>query len=264
MQHPCRPRRLPAHRVLLLALVVLGSTAAPASDRNHRADQTPRPLAGSGGTTTTLTSGPNPSHRNQPVFFTATVSGQVPTGTVTFSEGSTVLCGGPVSLRQDGTALCTILTFAAGTHEVVAAYSGDQGNSPSASNLVSQSVGSLLWTTMTFSSQCAFLPVDPGEPFTYSIRLNGGSAPQGDVVFSDGSKTLCTVPLVDRIATCTTDELEATGDEPLTSLALRATYLGDGINAPADSGSFPARVRNPLVFIFRDDFDYSDTCPTQL
>ena len=263
MQIPCRSRPLQAHRVLLLALAILGSTAAPASDSNHRAGQTQRALAGSGATTTTLTSGPNPSHRNQPVFFTATVSGQTPTGTVTFAEGATMLCGGPVALRQDGTAHCTISTFAAGTHEVVATYSGDQVNSPSASNPVSQSVGSLLWTTMIFSSQCGFLPVDPGEPFTYSVRLSGGSAPQGDVVFSDGAKTLCTAPLVDRIATCTTAELEATGGEPVTSLVLRATYLGDGINAPADSGSFPARVRNPQVFIFRHDFDYSDTCPTQ-
>lgn len=264
MQNPCRPRRLPAHRVLLLALAILGSTAAPGSDRNHRANQAPRALAaGSGATTTTLTSGPNPSHRNQPVFFTATVNGELPTGTVTFSEGTTMLCGGPVALRQDGTALCTILTFAAGTHEVVATYSGDQVNTPSASSPLSQSVSSLLWTTMTFSSQCMFRPVDPGEPFTYSIRLNGGSEPQGDVVFSDGTKTLCTVPLVDRRATCTTTELEATGSEPMTSLALRANYLGDGINAPADTGSFPVRVRNPLVFIFRNDFEYSDTCPTQ-
>src|SRR5688572_9680183 len=171
MQNPCRPRPLPAHRVFLLVLATLGSTAVPAADRIYGANPVPGYLASSSATTTTLTSGPNPSHLNQPVFFTATVNGQLPTGTVTFSEGPTVICG-PVALRQDGTALCTTLTFAAGTHDVVATYSGDPGNSPSASNLRSQSVTNLLWTTMTFSSLCGFRPVDPGEPFTYSIRLN--------------------------------------------------------------------------------------------
>jgi len=263
MQITCRLRPSVAHRALVLVLATLGSTASTAAGRIPRAYPVPSQLAGSTATTTTLTSVPNPSHLNQNVFFTATVSGQLPTGTVTFSEGATVLCGGPIALRQDGTAHCPILTLATGTHEIAAAYSGDAVNAPSVSAPRSQSVTSLLWVTMTFGSQCMFRPVDPGEPFTYRIQLNGGSAPQGDVVFSDGTKTICTVPVVDRVATCTTTELEASGSDPTTSLLLRASYLGDGINAPTDGGSFPARVRNPQVFIFRDDFDYSETCPTQ-
>src|SRR5262249_35408900 len=54
-------------------------------------------------TTATVTSTPNPSIVNQPVTFTATVAGTpapfacVPTGTVTFKEGSTTLGTGTLN-----------------------------------------------------------------------------------------------------------------------------------------------------------------------
>jgi hypothetical protein len=57
------------------------------------------PAAGAA-TTTSLSSATNPSTLGQSVTFTATVTGQSPTGTVTFKEGATTICS-PVTLSAN-------------------------------------------------------------------------------------------------------------------------------------------------------------------
>ena len=91
-------------------------------------------------TTTSITaSSANPSSTTQNVTFTATVtvtppgvSVNIPTGTVTFSDGGTSL--GTASISA-GTAIFTTATpFAFGSHTITAQYSGDtndQAGSPS-------------------------------------------------------------------------------------------------------------------------------------
>ncbi|HLG16603.1 MAG TPA: choice-of-anchor B family protein [Blastocatellia bacterium] len=79
-------------------------------------------------TTTTLSSAPNPSLTGQSVTFTATVTsnppgGGVPTGSVTFSEGATVLASG-VAVNGAGQAAFSTATLAAGSHVITAAFSG--------------------------------------------------------------------------------------------------------------------------------------------
>jgi|HubBroStandDraft_1064217.scaffolds.fasta_scaffold00803_7 uncharacterized repeat protein (TIGR03803 family) len=71
--------------------------------------------------------------------FTATVTGPngIPTGSVTFTVGNTVL--GTSDLNANGVATLTVATLAVGSNTVTAAYSGDQNN-PSTS----------AWTTQTF------------------------------------------------------------------------------------------------------------------
>ena len=97
--------------------------------------------------TTSLTSGTNPSPAGQPVTFTATVSGSggTPTGTVTIKEGATVHCG-PLALAS-GQAQCSVPGLAAGAHSMTAEYSGDatyqQGTSGVLSHTVSQSASAL-------------------------------------------------------------------------------------------------------------------------
>jgi len=93
-------------------------------------------------TTTALTSSPNPSSLEQAVTFTATVTASQffkfqPTGTVTFTYGSTTLCNA-VTL-SGGTATCTYSNLPAGTDTVTGAYSGDTNFTPS-SGTVNQTV----------------------------------------------------------------------------------------------------------------------------
>ena len=94
-------------------------------------------------TTTVLASSQNRSNLGQPVILTATVTAQqgfykgTPTGTVTFTYGSTTLCNA-VTL-SDVTASCTYAALPVGSDIVTAAYSGNSNFAPS-SDTVSQTV----------------------------------------------------------------------------------------------------------------------------
>jgi hypothetical protein len=79
-------------------------------------------------TTITVSCATNSTRMPQPVTCTAKVSAALPrtgtpTGTVSFIEAGTILA--TVQLSPDGTAAFTTSTLAAGTHTIVASYSGD-------------------------------------------------------------------------------------------------------------------------------------------
>jgi hypothetical protein len=91
-------------------------------------------------TTTTLTSSLNPSHVNQSVTFTATVTGLYAgktTGSVTFKQGTTVLGTAAV---VGGKATLTHVFTKTGTFSISAHFSGDANNKASNSATVSQVV----------------------------------------------------------------------------------------------------------------------------
>ncbi len=73
----------------------------------------------------------------QPVTLTANVTGIVPTGTVTFSDGATAL--GTVALTGS-TASLTTTTLSAGSHSFTATYNGDGSNNASTSAAVAVAV----------------------------------------------------------------------------------------------------------------------------
>jgi Big-like domain-containing protein/trimeric autotransporter adhesin len=96
--------------------------------------------AGSTPTSTSLVSSLNPSNAGQTVTFTATVTGSSPTGTINFTSDGTALCSGvPLNASQ---AQCSTSSLVAGTHSIVAAYSGDATNIPSTSPTLTQTVNS--------------------------------------------------------------------------------------------------------------------------
>ena len=79
-------------------------------------------------TATTLTSAPNPSFFGDGVTLTATVSvpppgAGVPTGTVTFTDGTTVLGTGTLNAADQAT--FTTAGLQVGTHSIAATYGGD-------------------------------------------------------------------------------------------------------------------------------------------
>jgi hypothetical protein len=92
---------------------------------------------------TALVSSLNPSNVGDNVTFTATVTGVTPTGSVTFvADSVTTLCNA-VPLSGGGstpTAQCGTTALTAGTHSIVASYSGDGSNAPSNSTALSQVV----------------------------------------------------------------------------------------------------------------------------
>ena len=87
------------------------------------------------GSTTTVTSSPNPSAPGQNVTITATVgpSGPpTPTGTVGFASNGTGISGcAAVTLTSSQTAVCATSSLPVGTDTIVATYSGDSNYGPS-------------------------------------------------------------------------------------------------------------------------------------
>ena len=94
--------------------------------------------------TTTVASSPNPSVVGQNVTFTATVTGNAPTGTVAFTVNAVTIPGcGAVPLAGTGssrTATCATPNLAAGSYSIGAAYSGDGANASSVATPVTHAV----------------------------------------------------------------------------------------------------------------------------
>jgi hypothetical protein len=131
-----------------------------------------------------LASSGNPALLGQPITFTATVSdvtgGEpfVPTGTVTFSDGATVL-GTPRPLSTGGVATLT-QALAVGVHSITAAYSGD-------ANFASKTSTPLRQTVVQPSYSLAASPttqtINPGSSATYKITVTPANGYNGTISF---------------------------------------------------------------------------------
>ena len=111
-------------------------------------------------TTTTLTSDPNPSEQGNWVQFTAAVTENspgsgIPTGIVTFFDGSTTL--GSASLGSNGQATFFTQTLSAGSHTITVSYSGDANDFGSTSEALTQQVNgmpvTITPTSLVFANQ---------------------------------------------------------------------------------------------------------------
>jgi len=115
----------------------------------------------------TLTSSPNPSASGQSVTLTATVSGQfggTPTGTVTFSNGTTSLGSASLSGAQ---AVLTTTALPAGSDAITAAYGGDGNFATDTSNAVTQVV-----TTLPQAATPTFSPAAGTYTAAQSVIIN--------------------------------------------------------------------------------------------
>jgi hypothetical protein len=172
------------------------------------------------GTTTTVTSSPNPSSVNQSVLFTATITTQFggsPTGTVTFKQGTTTLGQGTVS---NGQATLNYSFTSPGEDFVVATYSGDSSFLPSSSARLKQLVMKAPTTTALTSS---LNPSQVGQPvkFTATVTAQYGGTPTGSVTFRDGQSVIAQVPLRGGVAQYKTSALTKGNHY------IRASYAGD-------------------------------------
>ncbi|MGD0442568.1 MAG: FG-GAP-like repeat-containing protein [Edaphobacter sp.] len=95
-----------------------------AGDGNYSGSTSPvvTQLVNRAAVTLTLTSSANPSLYGNTLTFTATAPSGV-TGTVTFADGVVML--GKANLDVSGRAVVSIATLPAGTHNIIATYSGD-------------------------------------------------------------------------------------------------------------------------------------------
>jgi len=181
-----------------------------------------------------LTSSLNPSHRDQSVTFTATVSSPngTPTGTVTFSYGSIML--GTVPLTNGVTSLTTS-SLPQGTQIITAAYSGDTDFFSNSATLTQIVIGFLTNTTLVSIVPSKLYAL---EPATITASVTGvGGAPTGTVTFTDGGATIGTATL-DASGTATlTYAFPAAGSQ-----SVIANYNGDVNFSPSTSSPYPISV----------------------
>ncbi len=171
------------------------------------------------GTQLTLTSSLNPSTLGQPVTFTAqptSAHGQA-TGTIQFSDGTTVLSTQSTSTTGTATFSTTLLTV--GTHTITATYQ-PAGNLPASSAGLTQVVNGLPSTTALASSAN---PALVGQPVTFTASVTAqNDTPTGTVTFADGGNALATQQLVTGTATFSTTALG------IGSHSITATYSPSG------------------------------------
>ena len=159
-----------------------------------------------------LVSSSNPQYVQDPVSFTAMVSSLagVPTGTVAFYDGSTLL--GTVALAS-GMAVYTTSSLALGPHSITAVYSGDMNFAAATSTAVTETVQDFNLTISTTSGGSSSQTASPGGTATYLLLftpVDGSTFPQVVNLTVSGLPTGAT-------ATLTPDRLSAgSGTTPVT------------------------------------------------
>ncbi|MBV8069650.1 MAG: Ig-like domain repeat protein [Acidobacteriaceae bacterium] len=175
------------------------------------------------GSSTALSSSPNPAEQGATVTFVATVqlqNGGVASGTVTLKDGNTVLGTAPLT---DNQATFTEKSLTPGSHPITATYSGDATNSSSTSGVLVQVITrkgppSPTTTSLQSSSNPAF--VLQSVTFTATVTSKLGNI-TGTVTFNDNGKAFATVTLANGKAVTSTSSLTV-GQHSIT-----AYYSGD-------------------------------------
>ncbi len=185
---------------------------------------------------TSLTSSNSAPVWGQSVNFTATVTGaaSVPTGSVTFKDGTTVLGSG--TLNASGQASLTTSALSVSSHAITAVYNGDASFKTSASTAINQSVNqassSVNVTSPAFAGE--------GQAISFSASVAtispGAGTPTGSVQFQiDDVNFGGPVVLNSGVAASSSTSLSA-GQHSFTAI-----YSGDA-NVVAGSGSSVTQV----------------------
>ncbi len=211
-------------------------------------------------TSTSITTSLNHSSFGQSVAFTATVSvippgSAVPTGTVNFLDGNTLLNSAPATLSlvggqyQASFSTASLAVNSTSGHSITAVYSGDNDTAASQSTALTQLVDQdqTATTVTTSASPSAF-----GQSVTFtasvSVTAPGSSTPSGTINFLDGGTLLnptpATVSLVagQYLASFSTSSLAVNST---TGHSITAVYSGDNDTA--------ASLSSPLTQLVDQD-----------
>jgi glucuronoarabinoxylan endo-1,4-beta-xylanase len=208
-------------------------------------------------TTTTLMASPNPAIAGGTVTLTAMVAAAsgsaMPTGTVTFLDGSTTL--GSATLIG-GAVTFSVSTLSVATHSLTASYAGVTGFSASTSTAVSLVVNPVP-TTLTLTATPN--PVAAGATVTLTAKIaSANGVPTGSITFLDGTSTLGTATLASGMAVYTTSSLT-----PGTTHSLTAMYAGTTTGTPPYAASTSAPVSLVVGSAFTANASFSFSTPNQ-
>jgi hypothetical protein len=137
-------------------------------------------------TTLALTASPNPAALGQPVTIVAIAnavgSPQIPSGTVTFFDGSTVL--GTATLGASGQASITITSLALGTHTLTATYPAGTIFGSSASSPIQETILPSSSTVTLFPST---ITIHSGQQSTVAVQLSSVGLFAGPLTLNYGA-----------------------------------------------------------------------------
>ncbi len=209
----------------MYGLTPLGSTATAGRVDTNALGQLSTGAVAATGTTTALGSSLSNSIFGQSITFTATVTPQgagVPTGVVTFKDGTTTL--GTGTLDASGIASFNSAALSAGAHSITAVYAGDGAFAASTSAALAQQVNQAS-TTATVNS--APNPTTFGQAVSISATVvtvaPGAGTPTGSVTFFDGATSLGSGTLnASGVATISTSAL-STGSHSITAVYAGST-----------------------------------------
>lgn len=195
----------PAAKSLPLIETVLNTTIGTATSVTLSSDQNPAPLG--------------------PIILTVQVSGNNPTNTVTFLDGTVPIGSQP--LGGLGQAVFDAFALQAGRHSITALYAGDANNQSSMSPVLLQVMTATTATLLGSSAPVAF----PGQSVTFTAIVQSSSinTPAGTVTFKDGTTILATQALSSGSTSFSTSTL-AVG-----SHSIVASYSGDTFDSASTS-----------------------------
>jgi hypothetical protein len=184
-------------------------------------------------TTTSPASSLNPSTYGQSVTLTATVSptsgNGTPTGSVTFTDGTTTLGSAPLS---GGKASLVTSSLAPGSHSITESYGGDSNYTGSTSSTLMQTVNKANTTTTLTGSPN---PSNNGQTVTFTATIS--PAGTGTVQFFNGGTPIGTVNVSSGKATLQISML------PVGTDSIKATYSGDANYNGSTSAIWSQTVR---------------------
>jgi len=164
----------------------------------------------------------------------------VPTGSIRFLEGTTLLGSGV--LDANGIASITASAFAAGTHVITAQYAGDVATDAATSAALTEVVN-LRATQISLTSTAASVATNGVQSLVAVVKGTGPVAPTGIVTFYSGGKSIGSGRLdVTGVATLQVQNTVVDG------ASLTAGYSGDANYAPSTSAQVQLPPTNATNF----------------
>jgi hypothetical protein len=166
------------------------------------------------GSNSSLASSLNPSAQSQAVMFTATVASNttgVPTGTVTFLDGTTALSG--AMTLANGVASFSSSSLSVGTHSITTSYSGDTNFTANVSPALSQVVNTLPSPAFTLAASApspSSVTAGSSSTSTITITASGGLDP------TKVALTCAVAPAASKGPTCAFGSINSGGTATLT------------------------------------------------
>jgi hypothetical protein len=140
-------------------------------------------------TTTTLSAAPSSATAGTAIALTATVAevggSSVPTGTVTFKDGTTSL--GSLTLNATGIAVYTTSSLPVGANSITAAYGGDSANGSSTSTATSVTVTAAAPPAVTIRVAPASITLGQSATLTWSSTNATSCTASGAWAGSEGT-----------------------------------------------------------------------------